>query len=184
MPESVPPGSRLAFFPGSSLGNFEPGEAQRFLERMARLVGSGGKLLIGVDNKKEPAVLNAAYNDAAGLTAEFNLNLLTRINRELGADFVLDQFDHEACYNAEQGRIEMHLISRRDQEVKVNGHRFRFSAGERLHTENSYKYRPDEFLAIAARAGFGLIRHWTDERGYFSLYLLGTPEPRSGSAKN
>jgi dimethylhistidine N-methyltransferase len=174
LPVSVPEGRRLAFFPGSSLGNFDPEEAQRFLERLARLVGLGGKLLIGVDNKKDHSILNAAYNDAAGVTAAFNLNLLQRINRELDADFEPEQFEHQAYYNPEQGRIEMHLISCRDQEVRVEGHRFRFEAGESLHTENSYKYRPEEFLDIAGRAGFGLLRHWTDSRQYFSLYLLGT----------
>jgi dimethylhistidine N-methyltransferase len=173
LPESVPPGHRLAFFPGSSLGNFEPTEARRFLERLAGLVGHGGKLLIGVDNKKDQSVLHAAYNDAAGMTAEFNRNLLERINRELDADFEPEQFDHEAFYNSEQGRVEMHLISRREQEVHVDGHRFRFEAGERLHTENSYKYRPEEFLDIAAEAGFGLLKHWTDSRRYFSVFLLG-----------
>lgn len=177
LPDTVPPGRRLAFFPGSSLGNFEPADALGFLERMIRLVGEGGKLLIGIDNKKDAAILNSAYNDAAGLTAEFNLNLLARINRELDADFTVEQFAHQAFYNAELGRIEMHLISRRDQEVRVDGHRFRFTEGERLHTENSYKYLPEEFLEIAAQAGFRPLGHWTDERSYFSLYLLGTPVP-------
>lgn len=172
LPETVPAGRRVVFFPGSSLGNFEPMEASDFLRLIREMVGEDGMLLIGVDTKKSATVLNAAYNDAEGVTAEFNLNLLRRINRELGADIDRDQFRHLAYYNAELSRVEMHLVSRSDQEVTVNGHRFRFGKGELLHTESSYKYSPEEFLELALAAGFRDDCLWADKRGYFAVYLL------------
>ena len=172
VPEVVPDGPRLAFFPGSSLGNFEPAEAQRFLGDLRHMVGDGGMLLIGVDTKKPGHILDAAYNDAAGVTAAFNLNLLRRICRELGADCDPDAFDHRAFYNSELGRVEMHLVSRYDQEVRVNGHRFFFMAGETVHTECSYKYAPGEFLQLAHRAGFAQVRHWLSDARMFGVYLL------------
>jgi dimethylhistidine N-methyltransferase len=172
LPEGLPEKPRLAFFPGSSLGNFEPDEAESFLGMMRHMLGRDGMLLIGVDTKKSSAILDAAYNDAAGVTAAFNLNLLHRIRRELQADVDPKAFTHEASYNREAGRIEMHLVSSEPQQVKVNGYSFRFEAGERLHTESSYKYGPQEFLALAGRAGFRPRCHWLDAEGLFAIYLL------------
>jgi len=164
---------KVAFFPGSSIGNFEPAEAVTFLRRLAAVVGREGGVLIGVDLKKDIAVLNAAYNDAQGITAAFNLNLLTRINRELQADFDLKGFSHLAFYNEPRGRIEMHLVSRRPQTVRIDGARFAFSQGERIHTECSYKYQIEEFHALAWRAGLSPIAVWTDRERLFSLHYLG-----------
>jgi dimethylhistidine N-methyltransferase len=172
MPDSLPPNRRLLFFPGSSLGNFEPGEALGFLSMVAKALGENGMLLIGVDTKKSPEILDAAYNDAAGVTAEFNLNLLHRMRRELDADLDPEAFDHHAYYNQDEGRIEMHLISREAQRVRVNGDHFHFHQGESLHTECSYKYTPEEFLKLAGRAGFKSRRYWIDEDGLFAIYLL------------
>jgi dimethylhistidine N-methyltransferase len=172
IPAVVPDGQRAAFFPGSSLGNFEPADAMAFLQLVRQTVGEQGQLLIGVDRKKDNAVLDAAYNDAAGVTARFNLNLLQRANAELGADFDLDAFRHRAFYNAELGRVEMHLVSRQPQKVGIDGKIFEFAAGESVHTENSYKYSPEEFVALAGRAGFRCRAQWTDAREYFGVYLL------------
>jgi len=167
-----PEGPRVAFFPGSSIGNFDPEGAVGFLTAVAELVGPGGFLLIGADRKKDKAVLDAAYDDAAGVTAAFNLNLLARINRELGADFDLGAWRHRAFYNEALGRIEMHLVSEREQTVHVAGETFQFAIGETIHTENSYKYADDEFQALAARAGFHPEAVWTDTRGLFAVHLL------------
>ena len=172
LPEDLPAGLRLIFFPGSSLGNFEPAEALVFLKKIHAALGQGGMLLIGVDTKKSASILDAAYNDAAGVTAAFNLNLLHRIRRELGADLDPQAFSHQAYYNPEAGRIEMHLVSRQTQRVRVNGHSFLFRDGETLHTENSYKYSPREFLDLAAQAGFRSRAHWLDRRGLFAIYLI------------
>jgi len=160
---------RVAFFPGSSIGNFEPEEAVTFLGNLADLVDDTGGLLIGVDLKKDPSILNAAYNDKEGITAQFNLNLLAHLNRELGANFDFDGFDHRAFYNEQKGRIEMHLISKRDQWATVAGHRFHFSAGESIHTESSYKYTVEEFQILARQAGFSPRKVWTDRDGLFSV---------------
>lgn len=168
-PEGV---RRVAFFPGSSIGNFEPEDASAFLQNIRTMVGRGGGLLIGVDMKKDEAILNAAYNDAAGITARFNLNLLTRINRELAADFDTSAFAHHAFYNADAGRIEMHLESLKDQTVRVAGRAIRFRDGETIHTENSYKYSEDEFARLAAKAGFRLDTRWQDKDGLFSLFYF------------
>ena len=166
----------MAFFSGSSIGNFDPEAAVRFLALIADMVGPGGRLLIGVDLKKDKAILEAAYNDALGVTAAFNRNLLARINRELGADFDLKQWRHRAFYNAERGRIEMHLVSRVAQLVRLLGRRFDFIEGETIHTENSYKYSVDGFTALAARAGFATDTVWTDANRLFSLHLLRTED--------
>lgn len=163
---------RIAFFPGSSIGNFEPDDATAFMGRIRSMVGDDGGLLIGVDMKKDKDVLNAAYNDAAGVTAAFNLNLLDRINQELGADFNRNGFRHKAFYNAVKGRIEMHLTSLMDQEVTVGGHTVAFDAGESIHTENSYKYTPEEFETLAGKAGFRPHQRWGDARGWFSLFYF------------
>ena len=172
LPPSAPEGPRVAFFPGSSIGNFDPEAAVGFIAAVAELVGPGGFLLIGVDLRKEKAVLDAAYDDAAGATAAFNLNLLERMNRELEADFDLDAWAHCAGYNEQMGRVEMHLQSLRDQQVRVAGEVFDFSAGETIHTENSYKYRIDEFQDLARRAGMDSVGVWTDRNGLFSVHLL------------
>lgn len=165
-------GKTVGFFPGSTIGNFSRPEAVEFLKSIAEIVGEGGDLVIGVDLKKDPEVLNAAYNDAEGVTAEFNLNLLHRINRELGANFDLASFEHEAYYAADEGRVEMHLKSTRDQEVAVAGDTYRFEAGETIHTENSYKYGLEEFKDHAAQAGFNAIDSWVDEERLFSVHYL------------
>ncbi|WP_448509974.1 L-histidine N(alpha)-methyltransferase [Immundisolibacter sp.] len=163
---------RLAFFPGSSIGNFAPLEALRFLKNVAQQLATGDGLLIGVDLKKDPAVLNAAYNDAAGVTAAFNLNLLARCNRELDADFDPGAFAHRAFYNEAAGCIEMHLDSLRAQTVRVAGQAFEFAAGESIHTENSYKYRPDEFRHLATQAGFEPLHMWADAGELFGVLYL------------
>lgn len=160
---------RCVFFPGSTIGNFEPEEAEVFLRQAAALVGPGGGLLIGVDLKKDSGVLHAAYNDARGVTADFNLNLISRINREAGGTFNLSAFSHRAFYNADAGRIEMHLVSGRAQTVRIGDESFEFAAGETIHTENSYKYDVEQFRALAGRAGFTARKLWTDDRRWFSL---------------
>lgn len=163
-------GRRLVYYPGSSIGNASPAEAVALLKSFRALASADGGLLIGFDLKKEPARLHAAYNDAAGVTAAFNLNLLVRLNRELGADFRSEKFDHYAFYNPFEGRIEMHLVSRERQEVKVAGVQVAFEAGESLHTENSYKYTPEQFDALAAQAGFSFDAGWQDGEGLFAVH--------------
>ncbi len=177
LPAEVPDGPRLIFFPGSTIGNLDPVEAVAFLRRAAAVAGADGALLIGVDTRKAPELLNAAYNDSAGLTAAFNLNLLTRLNRELGADFRPEQFEHRAFYHSEWGRVEMHLVSRVRQEVHIAGHRIRFEPGETIHTESSYKYRPEAFQFLAREAGLVPRALWSDENQMFSLHLLGSNAP-------
>lgn len=174
----APAGRRVGFFPGSTIGNFTPDEATLFLRRLAATLGRGGGLVIGVDRKKPAAVLHAAYNDAHGVTAAFNLNLLQRINRELDGDFALEGFHHEAFYDPAKGRIEMHLVSRRRQTVRIAGRAFPFGAGETIHTENSYKYDPGEFAALAEGAGWRIERSWSDRENLFSVhYLVGASRP-------
>ena len=169
-----PAARRGVFFPGSTIGNFTPLEARRFLGRMARVAGPGGGMLIGVDLRKDRAVLEPAYDDALGVTAAFNKNLLERINRELGADFELERFRHLARWNPAAGRVEMHLVSEVEQRVRVAGAEFRFAAGESIHTENSYKYALDQFAALAGQAGLAVRRVWTDRDALFSVqYLTG-----------
>lgn len=163
---------RLAFFPGSSIGNFAPLEALRFLKNVAQQLAADDGFLIGVDLKKDLAILHAAYNDAGGVTAAFNLNLLARCNRELGADFDLTAFAHRAFYNEAAGRIEMHLESTREQRVQVAGWDFVFMPGETIHTENSYKYQPDEIRHLAVQAGFEPQRTWTDAGDLFAVLYL------------
>ncbi|CCE23883.1 L-histidine N(alpha)-methyltransferase [Methylotuvimicrobium alcaliphilum] len=172
LPHGIPHGRRVVFIPGSSLGNFDPPEVQHFLSGIHRLTGNGGGLLVGVDRKKDHSVLNAAYNDTAGISAEFNLNLLTRINSELEGNFDLDRFEHRAYYNDQRGRIEMHLVSSQVQQVRVSGQHFQFTKGEYIHTENSYKYSPDEFITLANASGFRLIKMWSDDLHLFSVYFL------------
>lgn len=172
IPDIVPNGPRLLFFPGSSLGNFNRIEAKNFLDLVRDTVKDDGMLLIGVDTKKSASLLNAAYNDAAGITAEFNLNLVHRMRRELNMECDPEAFEHRAFYNSTAGRIEMHLVSRQQQTLRFNGHRFDLEAGESLHTENSYKYTSEEFISMASNSGFREIRHWVDCDGLFAIYLL------------
>jgi dimethylhistidine N-methyltransferase len=176
LPSAVAHMPRVGFFPGSTIGNFEPHEAAAFLRRAARLLGAGAALLVGVDLIKAPDILYRAYNDAAGVTAKFNLNLLGRINRELGADFDLSAFEHHAFYNAERRRIEMHLASTRRQKVRVCGATVEFRAGETIHTENSYKYSIDSFQALAHGSGWSPLAVWND--GLFSVHLLRTTDDK------
>jgi len=163
---------RIAFFPGSSIGNFPPDEAFIFMRRVAGMIGSDGGFLIGVDLKKDTAVLSAAYNDSQNITAGFNLNLLTHINHELDANFNLSAFKHVAFYNADEGRIEMHLESMVNQTIIVAGQSFEFVQAERMHTENSYKYGIEEFQALAEQAGFVPRMVWTDSENLFSVHYL------------
>jgi dimethylhistidine N-methyltransferase len=172
LPQGIPAGRLLAFFPGSTIGNFRPAEALGFLDRLGRRLGVGGRLLIGVDLRKDRHVLERAYDDARGVTAAFNLNLLARINRELGGTFDLARFSHRAHYDLARGRIEMHLVSRARQVARVAGHSFLFRDGETIHTENSYKYSVAGFRRLAARAGWRGIRCWTDRDGLFSLHWM------------
>ena len=170
-PIDLPAGKarRVVYFPGSTIGNLTPEEAHGFLT-MSRSQAS--RMLVGVDLRKDANVLHAAYNDRKGVTAAFNLNLLARINRELGANFNLKRFSHYAFYNPTLGRIEMHLVSLQKQAVSVGKHRFRFDAGESIHTENSYKYSVEGFRALAAKAGFRTGKTWMDRRGLFALHGL------------
>lgn len=174
---SLPPIDRAfdriaCFFSGSTIGNFRPRQAVAFLRRIRRLVRPAGALLIGVDLKKDPQLLHRAYNDRAGVTAEFNLNILAHVNRLLGADFQLDQFEHQAHYDQRLGRIEMHLISRVAQQVHLGGRSIPLRAGERILTEVSYKYDPQQFAGLARQAGFRLEQAWSDEHQYFSVQLM------------
>jgi dimethylhistidine N-methyltransferase len=172
LPRRVRARPLVGFFPGSTIGNFEPPAAAAFLRRAAGILGPGAALVVGVDLVKDSAVLDAAYDDAAGVTARFNLNILARINRELGGDFDLEAFTHRAFFDRAHSRIEMHLVSRMDQQVRVAGHTFEFQAGETIHTENSYKYTCESFAALAADAGWTARAVFTDAKDYFSVHAL------------
>jgi dimethylhistidine N-methyltransferase len=172
IPVAQAEGRRVVYFPGSTIGNLSPAEAQAFLRMTRGQVGPRGAMLVGVDLKKDARLLHAAYNDARGVTAEFNLNLLRRINRELRGNFALRRFAHYAFYNAPRGRIEMHLVSLAHQDVALGNYRFEFEAGESIHTENSYKYSAAEFRALAAEAGFRGEKLWLDGQKLFSLHGL------------
>lgn len=171
IPESDTTKKRVVYFPGSTIGNFTRRRASAFLNTVGENLSPGDGLLIGVDLKKDVGVLEAAYNDSKGITAEFNKNILTRINRELDADFDLKQFQHRAFYNAAEGRIEMHLESLSNQTIHINGSRLSFEKGETIHTENSHKYTVDEFEEIAGDY-FERQKTWTDEREYFSVHYF------------
>jgi L-histidine Nalpha-methyltransferase len=176
-PFTLPPfpgakGKRVGFFPGSTIGNFEPDAAVAFLANYGRVLGPGGEMLIGVDLKKDPEILEAAYDDRAGVTAAFNLNLLERINRELEGDLDIDRFEHLAFYNAIEGRVEIFIRSQSDQDARVAGRRFRFAKDELIHTEYSYKYSVEEFRALAAHAGFRPVDTWVDRAELFSVHYL------------
>jgi len=163
---------KLGFFPGSSIGNFEPDEAKAFLRQVAATLGTGGRLLIGVDRKKDVEVLEAAYNDSAGVTAEFNLNILRHLNWALAADIDPGGFRHRATYNAEFGCVQMFLESLRDQSAQMDGRAIEFAEGELVHTENSYKYGLQQFAELAEGGGFGVEKSWSDCDAYFTLFLL------------
>lgn len=174
LPELPPGARRLAFFPGSTIGNFHPTEAAAFLRRIRRAVGPDGSLVLGVDRRKDAAVLHAAYDDEAGVTAAFNRNMLRRLNRELGADFDLGRFAHRAVFNAAASRIEMHLVSVEQQSVHVAGARIAFERGETIWTESSYKYDRAALETLVTSAGFRLARLWTDSASRFWVaYLEG-----------
>ena len=178
LPELAQHGARrrIIYFPGSTIGNLSGAEAVAFLVNARDLAGPGGGMLVGVDLKKDAARLNAAYNDAAGVTAEFNLNLLRRINRELSAGLDLSAFRHLAFYHAARGRIEMHLVNLKDQKIRISGRSFRIRAGESIHTENSCKYSVDEFRRLAGGAGFEPAACWTDPERLFAVHYLTVPE--------
>jgi dimethylhistidine N-methyltransferase len=165
-------GRRVLFFPGSTIGNFEPVQAESFLARARQMLGDGGAAILGVDLQKPTPILDLAYNDPEGYTAQFNLNLLARLNRELGAQFDLSAFAHRAFYDEALSRIEMHLVSRRNQAVRVAGQLVQFAAGESIHTENSYKYTPERVRHLARAAGFERMRLWSDPAGWFGVFLL------------
>jgi dimethylhistidine N-methyltransferase len=172
LPPQIRARPRVGFFPGSTIGNFEPEDAAEFLKQAARILGHGATMIIGIDLIKDEAVLNAAYDDAAGVTAKFNLNILARMNRELGGSFDVSAFRHRAFYDADGHRIEMHLESLRTQTVTVAGRTFDFAKGETIHTENSYKYTVDSFRALAESAGWRPVATWTDENALFSIHAL------------
>jgi dimethylhistidine N-methyltransferase len=165
-------GKRVLFFPGSSIGNFEPKDAEKFLTSLRSLVGDGGYVLVGVDVKKEPAIITAAYNDAAGITVAFEKNVLLRINRELGSTIAPETFHYEGIYNEAAGRVEMYLSSMSDQKITIADHSVSLASGERILIEYSYKYSIDEFNALATAAGMQPVHAWLDPHKLFSLHLL------------
>jgi dimethylhistidine N-methyltransferase len=172
LPPIVRGQKRLGFFSGSTIGNLTHAEARAFLNNAAQLLGAGSVFLVGVDLKKAASILLPAYDDSKGVTAQFNLNLLARINRELGGGFDLSRFAHEAIYNEVAGRIEIYIKSLAEQIVGVRGHAFAFAEGERIHTENSHKYSVAEFQTLAGASGWRPVKAWTDEANLFSLHLL------------
>ena len=172
LPARVGESVSLGFFPGSTIGNLEPDQAQAFLRRAHAALGPGARFLLGADLRKDPAILLPAYDDAAGVTADFNRNLLVRLNRDAAANFDPTGFRHEARWNDPESRIEMHLVSVRDQQVRIAGETVSFRAGESIHTENSYKHTPERMVALARGAGWRLVRRWTDPDGLFAVYLF------------
>ena len=171
---SHPPKKHVAFFPGSTIGNFEPDLAIQFLEGVTKTIGLDGLLLIGFDLKKDIETLLAAYDDQRGITSSFNKNLLSRINDELGGNFNLDTFEHVARYNENKGRIEMHLKSTTEQTVLINKELFEFLEGETIHTENCYKFTKESFTAMSSKAGLYPVKTWTDDQNLFAVMLLRT----------
>lgn len=171
LPVTVP-AARVGFFPGSTIGNFEPHEAAAFLRNAAKILGPEATLIVGTDLEKDRRILNAAYNDSAGVTQAFNFNLLVRINRELDGNFDLESFEHHAFYNNERHRIEMHLASNKRQKVRVANETIDFRAGETIHTENSYKYSAASFGALARGTGWTPVTSWSDPNRYFCVHAL------------
>ena len=176
LPDAATDMPKVGFFPGSTLGNFEPHEASAFMRSAREILGHGAQMVIGVDLEKDERVLYDAYNDAAGVTARFNLNVMVRINRELGGNFDISGFTHRSIYNRERHRIEMHLISRKAQAVRVLGHSFSFRPGESIHTESSYKYSLDRFTALARGSGWTVGQSWTDAAEMFSVHALAAAD--------
>lgn len=172
LPPPVSGMTKIGFFPGSSIGNFTPDEASDFLKQIAATLGEGARLIIGVDLKKDAATLAAAYDDEAGVTAAFNLNLLTHLGQVLDVDFDTDRFAHRALFDEDVGAVQMFLDVLESHEVEIGGEVIRFEAGETIHTENSFKYEPDQFLKLAASAGFQKVGGWTDPKGWFAVFLL------------
>lgn len=172
LPKAAQDRPRTGFFPGSTIGNFEHDAAVEFLRAARRMLHAGAQFVVGVDLVKDPAVLIRAYDDAQGVTAAFNKNLLARINRELGADIDLTAFEHRAVWNPEHNRVEMHLVSLCDQTVHVAGEAFAFAEGESIHTENSHKFTPDGFSALAERAGWRTLKLWTSPEPAFAVFIL------------
>jgi dimethylhistidine N-methyltransferase len=172
LPEAIKAMPKVGFFPGSTLGNFEPGEACTFLKSARAILGKGSRMVIGIDLEKDERTLSDAYNDTAGVTARFNLNVLHRINRELGGDFDVGAFIHRAIYNRDRHRIEMHLISKKELTAQVLGQAFSFRPGESIHTENSYKYSIDRFGLLVRVSGWRLLQSWTDAARMFSVHAL------------
>lgn len=172
LPAALGDGRRLAFFPGSTIGNFHPPEASAFLGRIRRSLGPDGALILGVDRAKDAGVLNAAYNDGSGVTAAFNLNMLRRLNRDLGADFDLSRFRHRAFFNAEASRVEMHVVAESRQTVRIREQTIHFDAGETIWTESSYKYDRPQLAAMVEAAGFEIAQLWTDDRSEFWVGVL------------
>jgi dimethylhistidine N-methyltransferase len=172
LPDAVKAMPKVGFFPGSTLGNFEPHEACAFLRSAREILGKDARMVIGVDLEKDERLLYDAYNDAAGVTARFNLNVMVRINRELGGNFDINAFMHRAIYNRDRHRIEMHLIAKKAQTVRVLGRSFSFRAGETIHTESSYKYSLERFTALARGSGWKALESWTDPAGMFSVHAL------------
>lgn len=170
--DHVPTKNRVVFFPGSTIGNLTPEERRSLLERFAEIAGHGGRLLLGYDLRKDPAILLRAYDDREGVTAAFNFNLIDRINRELGGDLDRDNFAYSATWNDERSRIEMGLVSTRSHTAQVNSHTVSFAEGERIHTENSHKFSPESFDSEAGEFGFVDLNRWTDEKGWFCVSLL------------
>lgn len=172
LPEHLLEENTVAFFPGSTIGNFEPAQAVQLLTNLGQIMGGEGDLLIGVDLKKDEDILQAAYDDSRGVTERFNKNLLTRINRELNGEFDPELFDHQARYNEEQGRMESYLVSRKQQDILVNDISIHFAEAESIHTENSYKYSIDEFHGLAREGGFDAQEVWLDDNELFSVHYL------------
>ena len=166
------PSHSAVFFPGSTIGNFLPGDASKMMKSIAAILGINGGMLIGIDLQKDVAMIEAAYNDAQGITAQFNLNVLHRVNRELNGNFNVDQFQHKAVYNPEMGRVEIYVVSQCEQVVSIADHSFEFSAGEEVFTEYSHKYTIDGFVDLASEAGFSLHKHWTDKQQLFAVLHL------------
>ncbi len=163
---------KVVFFPGSTIGNFNPDDVVKFLEKMGQLIGPSGGLLVGVDLKKDPIDLKKAYNDSCGVTSDLNMNLLERLNRECGATFNRDYFSHDAFYNKDKGRVEMHLVSKVKQFIKIHGTVLKFEEGETIHTESSYKYNVDEFVEICALAKYKIKKTWKDRKRKFCVYFF------------
>ena len=182
LPSAVRSRPIVGFFPGSTIGNFQPAEAERFLRRVRELLGDGALFVVGADLAKAPEVLLPAYDDAHGVTAAFNRNLLARINRELGASLDLDAFDHRAVWNEAESRIEMHLVSSRDQTARIGSRTIVFTEGEVIHTENSHKYRPESFEALVERGGWRVKTVWTSDASSFGVFLLDTEEAEVSSS--